>query len=243
MKQLNLNDLTESPEATFELIADGGKAKSVRSYQITEDLWFSRRPTLFSRDPEYPGLTLRRYTATRSGGGVRTLTLYYEAEQVTDNNSGEDSTQSSVPTTYDIDITLNEEPLLAHKNYISLEDAEKDALLLIFQGQEQNASGEKLADLIVSPIGQQALSKYRKGITHTREPSIIWSERRTVDTLSSLNSIGKISAPPGPVPVVSGGRNWLYIGLQGSQSEEAKKWTVHSKWELSGSNGWDADLY
>lgn len=242
MKQLNVHELTEQPEENFEMIGEGGKVKLTRKYEVSDDVWFQQRPALYSRDKEYAGLTLRRYTSSRVEGGMRVLTFYYEAESVIDGGAPPAGGGAPQPT-YSMDVSLSDEPLLAHKKFESVPDKERDALVLIFQGHTNDPEDDSLLkDKITSTAGLLALSKFKKGITGTKEPTVIWTERSTVKSLAGLGGIGKIDTPPGGPPS-AGGRSWLNIGLTAQQSDDLNSFDQQKKWELSGPGGWDTDLY
>lgn len=234
---------SEGVKWTFEDAVGTQKAKAYGEYEDEFDSGIiNRMPAPGSAHPIFPGLTLIRRKVDREPGLQAKVQLWYEGWDV----KATYGQQEAQPVKrYDMEPTLREEPLLAHKRYASLE-ADRDALQNILAGNLQDEAGVSYADRIETADGLDALGKIRKGQTHYREPGLIWVERSTVakadlSEAMELAKIGKIDTPPGGAPT-GGNRNYMRIAGPARNSQDGEYYELEKRWELSGEDGWN-DLY
>lgn len=73
-------------------------------------------------------------------------------------------------------------------------------------------------------------------------PGCVWREVRiSTSADTSIDNIGKIASPPGPVPSAGGGRTWLYSGA--SMQLRGNVYVSRREWRLSGMRGWNTTIY
>lgn len=58
---------------------------------------------------------------------------------------------------------------------------------------------------------------------------------------SDISTVGNIQTPPGPVPFVGAGRNWLHAGI--TYQQRGIIFSVVDEWRASGRNGWNTLIY
>lgn len=231
----------EGVEWTYKVSAGDNKARSTRTYTDDVTGWESRCPKLGSRHPNFAELFLVDIEARGIPGGMVSVSLIYESVDEEATYPGRDPGRVK---RYDMEVTTEEEHILAHQRYADLSAAEREALLAISNGTFEDNAGNSYESKVTSARGKEALAKIRKGITHYLVPGIVWVEKFNTHSLGDLDiaNVGNIDSPPGSPPS-GGSRNYLYIGATGSMSEDGESFSVERRWRLSGRNGWDPELY
>ena len=186
--------------------------------------------------PEIPFIAVDTVTAQVSEGDIAEITCNYAG---TDNDSNDPE-----KTSYTLGLALSEEPLLSHKKFRDLSDAEKEALLAIISGKDKDSSGALYKDKVTSVVGKKALEKILRGQTSYYSPKIIWRQstvRNSSAASSDVRKIGQIENPDGRQPSLADGRTWLLNSV--SQTQEGKSYRIEREWISSDAGGWDTDIY
>lgn len=226
-----------------EYSANEDKASLVVEYTDEFDGWKDRCPAMESGIAEEPGFKLIKVRAAREAGGMVRVTLSYEATALNASFPGKEPGADPVKR-YGGDPSLEEVSILAAEAYQSISETEQIALQQIINGEVSKPSGGEWADDVASTEGLECLEKIRGGTTSVYEPSFQWWERFVTDDLSDfeLSSIGKIDTPPGSPPS-GGSRNYLRLPGSFQMTQDGTAWEMEKRWQLSGKNGWDTDLY
>jgi len=146
--------------------------------------------------------------------------------------------------TYTMAVTMSEEPLLMHPAYRDLGADLLAAVRQIMMGKDRSDSGEDLRARAVSLGGEALLAKIDRGQTSYFQPrtvyrqSVVTSPRSTGGTAGTP---GRIGTPPGPVPALEGGANWLLSSV--TRTYEGGTCRIEREWMASGEGGWDEDIY
>jgi hypothetical protein len=243
--------LNYQPEWTYEDGTEGGGGQLVAHYEDDAEEWHLRLPAKGSIPPtevgdEFVNFRLERRTASRLPGDKVRVDLVYKSAWPVD----EEPVVGSEERRYSMQLALGEEPILTFAAYDALDDEEKLALSQIIAGQRyktEEGKEEWRAD-VVSADGLQALAKIEKGVEAYLEPGMIWRERVRVawddrEDEVELSKVGKIYAAVPGDPPTGGNRNYLYLGAQLDQDESGEFAEMVREWQMSGRNGWDADLY
>lgn len=229
----------------MEVSSDSNKVTSKLKYSDAFVGWESRCPQLDSAHPDFAGMVLKKITANRIPGDVIEVELDYESWELTAQYPGRPKGGKTI-TLYDVEIGEGEEPLLAHKRYATLTAEERTALSEILNGNiyKDEAGKELWEKAVTSNLGKEALSKIRKGITSTKVNSLIFIEKSTIKSLSDIqfSKVNTIQSPPSGADTPDG-YNWLYIAPRVSANADGKTWQIEKRWQLSGSGGWDTQLY
>lgn len=186
--------------------------------------------------PEIPFITLDNATAQVSEGDIAQITCNYAGTENTTNDPNK--------TTYTLGLSLSEEPLLSHKKFKDLAEAEVEALQAIISGKDKDAAGAPYKNKVTSDLGKKALEKIQRGQTSYYSPKVTWRQatvRKTSAAASDVRKIGKIDEPDGRQPSLADGRTWLYNGV--TQSQEGGSYRIEREWIASDRGGWDPDIY
>ena len=234
--------LTEDVAWEFEDAVGDKTAKCKGVYTDDWEGWLNRAPQLGSAHPDFPAMTLQRRKAAREPGTVVRVEIYYESRSTTYDGRPDDPIRR-----YDQEVTLSDEPLLSHPRYADLDADEQEALQQIINGTLKKENGEDWADDVESEEGLEALAKIRRGQTMWREPRLVWVERSTVaaedlDDAVDLGTVGQVDAPPGGAPT-GGNRDYMFLAGPARMTEDGEYYDLELRWELSGPEGWDEDLY
>jgi hypothetical protein len=186
--------------------------------------------------PEIQFISVDNATAQVSEGDIAQITCNYAG---TDNPSNDPA-----KTTYSLGLSLSEEPLLSHKKFKVLAQAEIEALQAIISGKEADSSGGSYKDKVTSELGKKALAKIQRGQTSYYSPKVTWRQstvRNASAASSDVNKIGQIDEPDGRQPNVGDGRTWLLNGV--TQTQEGRAYRIEREWIASDAGGWDEDIY
>lgn len=229
----------------IEVSSDSNKVTSKLKYSDTFVNWQDRCPALGSAHPDFSGMVLKKIKASRIPGNIVEVELAYESWDVSASYPGRPADTDPI-TLYDVEIGEGEEPLLAHKRYAELSTAERTALSEILNGNiyKDEATKELWEKAITSERGLEALSKIRKTITSTKVSGLIYIEKKTITSLADIEyaKVNTIQEPPAGADTPSG-YNWLYITPRVTANADGASWQIEKRWQLSGSGGWDAQLY
>ena len=147
-------------------------------------------------------------------------------------------------STYTMAVTMAEEPLLTHPSYRELDANLLAAVRQIMMGKDRSDSGEDLRARAISLGGGALLAKIDRGQTSYFQPrtvyrqSVVTSARSTAGTAGTP---GRIGTPPGPVPALEGGANWILSSV--NRTYEGGTCRIEREWMASGEGGWDEDIY
>jgi hypothetical protein len=155
-------------------------------------------------------------------------------------------TEEEGPTqaTYQLNVTLSEEPLLSHPVYSSLDPTEQEALRNIAAGKETDSEANPYIDSVTSPGGLALANRLLRGQTSYLVPRLSWRQSYVSTTevgSGDVSYVGKVDQPPGPVPELAGSANWLLNAV--TSSLEGSVWSIEKEWLASDAEGWDPDLY
>lgn len=229
----------------IEVSSDSNKVPSKLKYTDSFEGWKDRCPLLDSAHPDFAGMVLKKIKASRIPGNLIEVELNYESWETTAQFPGRPKGGKEIKL-YDVEIGEGEEPLLAHKRYASLSEKERTALTEIQNGNiyKDEAGKELWEKAITSDRGKEALAKIRKGINATKVSGLIYVEKSTIKSLADIDyaKVNTIQTPPSGASTPSG-YNWLYITPRVTANADGKTWNIEKRWQLSGSGGWDAELY
>ena len=236
---------------TYEDSSGSAGASLQAEYEDDADGWQGRLPAKGSVPParvgaEFSGFRLTKRRVTRENGDKVKALLTYEAGLSVDETAGVDD---PIPR-YSFEITLSEEVILTHERYKDLVEEEQMALVQIIAGERYKTEEgkEEWRGEIESDLGLEVLAKIEKGTTAHREPGLIWVESKRIDWADlddevALESVRKIDDMVPGDPPTGGDRDYMYLGAQVDQDESGEFADIVKKWEMSGPEGWDEDLY
>jgi hypothetical protein len=225
----------------FKGKASDDNATSVLRYKDDFADWQTRCPLYGDPHPDLPDFKLTEIEADREPGDQIAVTLTYEANTFAVELPGKPGAEEATAR-YSASITGREEHILTNPFASELSETELKALLNISNGSENKDDGSAWDTDVTSENGIALLSKIRKGNVACKSNSVIYTERKLVNSLSEINysAVNKRQSPPGPA--TGGAANWLYIGANADPSEDGETWTLERQWEFS-PTGWDPDLY
>ena len=146
--------------------------------------------------------------------------------------------------TYTMSVTMSEEPLLTHPTYRDLSADLLAAVRQIMMGKDRSDSGEDLRAKAVSLGGADLLAKIDRGQTSYFQPRTVYRQSVVTSSRSTgrlSGSPGKIGTPPGTVPKLEGGANWILSSV--NRTYEGGTCRIEREWMASGEGGWDKDIY
>lgn len=234
---------TEGPGWTFDAEIGSNDPVAVRKISGPRSSWMRDCPQMGSGHPELYGFILRRISIGGDVGETVEGVLTYGPKDWSVSYPGRAGGSKQVKR-YSVEISTNEESILAHPRYNELEEKELIALKALIDGSLTKESGGDWSADIESDRGTECLGKIRKGVVSYLDPGIVWVERFTDKSLSGLqlDKVGNIMNPPGGAP--SGGdRNYIYTGATAEMSDDGEQFNIDRRWRLSGRKGWDPQLY
>jgi len=225
------------PQPDYSLAVDReGKWTATQVYYCHRNSITQLMPRPGSAHPDVQFITLDHATAEVSEGDLATITCHYAGTDNTTNNPDQ--------TSYTLGLSLCEEPILTHKSYKDLANAELEALQAIISGREKDDAGIAYKDKVTSGPGKEVLGKILRGQTSFYSPRVVWRQttvRRSSAAASDLAKIGKIDTPDGREPNLPDGANWLLNGV--TQTQEGTAYRIEREWIASDRGGWDPDIY
>lgn len=226
-------------EADFNASSD--KATLTTSYTDAYVGWKNRAPKFGSVHPEETTFFLVSLKPKRLPGNLIQVTLGYESHAADTFPVPE---RGQPIKRYGGDPSLEEVSILASEYASGLDDDERVAIQQIINGNVNKEEGGAWADDISSTEGLAVLAKVRKGVISVLEPTFQWWETFTTANLDDfeLANIGKIETPPGSAPS-GGSRNYLRFPGSFRMTADGQAWEMERRWQLSGKEGWDTDLY
>lgn len=239
---------TEALDWDFTLESESDKGEGIITYTDNFDNgdWLLRAPVMGSQHPQYSPLRLNRVHGKRIEGGQCKVTLTYS---ITSGEITYPGRPASPVKRYSLERALSEEPILTHPKFQELDAEVMDLLGGILAGERtRQALKEAHAQLVqmtgYSEAAEKAFQLIKRGTEAYLAPTFTWKEKKTSKDLTDSDSgmVGKIMTPPGSPPTPEG-RNWLYMGLSGDQTENAESYEMERSWQLSDEGGWDEFLY
>lgn len=234
-------DRVEGVEWEYSASTSSDKATSTIAYTDRFDGWMGRAPMGGSPHPDLPGMVLVELDSKMIDGGLIRVICKFETNDFSLSYPGRSPKGAE---RFDMEVSTAEEHILTHPRYSDLSEDERRALYHLANASDTDESGAKWEDMVTTEKGLEVLAKIRKGNTHYLEPRLVWTRRFNLRSVSQvdLDKVGKIDTPPGGAPV-DGSRNYLNMGLAARQDDDAKGFNAEQRWELSGPEGWDPDLY
>lgn len=224
----------------FELGSTKVTAKGV--YRDQYENWMNRCPTPGSPHPDIPALSLKEIDANRIEGDLIDVNLGYECNDP-DAQTGRGGGKIK---RYHMEPGAGEEPLLTNDLFKDLSETEQEAANGLINSGKTKADFETAKTALTSAAALKLLSKVRKGVEAYRNPSLVWIERFTTNTLNDVE-LSKIlkttSNPPGNAPAPGENRNYLRLPPLVSPHDDGKTWDIENRWELSLKGKWDPDIY
>ena len=147
-------------------------------------------------------------------------------------------------STYTMAVTMSEEPLLTHPAYRALDPDLLATVRQIMMGKDRSDSGEDLRAKANSLGGGELLAKIDRGQTSYFQPRTVYRQSVVTSARSTgglSGSPGKIGTPPGPVPALENGANWILSSV--NRTYEGGTCRIEREWMASGGGGWDEDIY
>lgn len=239
-------------------IANGVKEQSILQWEesgtddrygvdtitLTEKIPKSKFPELlrskFSVHPRFPGMAMSKRSWQREASGFYTVTYQYEGILL------------ELPeATYDLDSTLSEKPIQLHPDFVSVlagkpSEPKNGAVFIDPATNDRTYSDEigvfkefaatvpdlELGEMVKNPKG---------GIESYEDPAATWTKTSIVTTRpSTLRALNAIEDPDGPNPTLSD-RTWKFSAV--SYQKRGSIYMVRETWRMSGTGGWDADVY
>lgn len=235
---IRANRLLEQPES--ELVV--GHTGIATATEVYECQWKDalRLTSALRRHPEFTWLEKVNSKIVRQPADIARITVFFEGL-----GSGSASTGGEVNATYELEVATSTEPVITHKRYESLSISEKAKIKKVVAEWEREGV-QPAAYASLSDLGKELVEKILKfGIEYYVSPAVVWKQTITkaLSELSAeqLNKVGDIDTPPGPVPQIASGRNWLRLGS--TQSIRGSAIQITHSWRLSGRRGWDPQLY
>lgn len=182
-------------------------------------------------------------------GGLASVECSYGGFQ-----DGENPDEEEPSYTYELSISVGEDPIETHFRYKDVPAAELAIIQNLKAGKltetdedyiYKNGTDHEQGQIfeITSERGRELASKIQRGIESYLQPAQIWRASfvsKNLPPASILNAVGKITSAPG-APTVSDDRNWLFLGA--SVTETDKIFSISYEYQLSGPGGWDTELY
>ena len=236
--------LTYSPN--FELVRDNrGVFSGTQEMWCRKDLFETLIPAVGSVHPDYGFLGLDSLRIRQGDDHPGMVVMDGDYVGAVDLNNGEDNPLDAAPE-YSLDLSLAEEPLEQAPYFVDALSAEdiQEVVRLVKNPKLDEDNVPQEADTTGWSTQKTGLyDRLRKGQEAFRDPRVTWTSKEFFKNLPSLNAIGEIDAPSGPVPAVAAGRNWLLAGHRARMKAGGQFWEVERTWDLSGRGGWDSDIY
>lgn len=212
----------------------------------TQNMWLRKEnlasgaPAVGTAHPEYTFLFLDTLEVSHDGGEMLELVGSYVGANLVNGDV------LDVVPEYALDVQLAEEPIETDPYYTdTLSAAQILKAKRLAENPKLNDDNEPEApDTTGWPAKQvQLYDDLSNGLQAVRDPRVTWTESKLYSALPSLGDIGEIDTPPGPVPTVASGRNWLLSGYSARVKAGDLFWEVNRTWDLSGRGGWDTRFY
>ncbi len=195
-------------------------------------------------------LTLRKISLrTQEGEMVDCAYDYANSAELsnpnTDPGGGSGEITGAGAESYSLDISLEAVSVLrwGFRKYAIARD-DKRVLAAMLQLGPIDADGNQLRRFLSGDTDAELIAdKIEDGKVSLLSPVYVWKVRRTGASWNITNPIGKIGTPPGPVPTLPGGGNWLFMGATASGLVNRAA-EMELTWQSSiADDTWDADFY
>lgn len=259
---------------TIELSRDRATGDTVElTYEVPEDIAMQTIPAMDSGIDVLASVTLSKAVVTPGVAGVASVKLTYskpvvEEEDDDDTDGEEDSDEGDNEGSWTIggnkfttsfDVTVVDQPILAHPKMASISGGQLEYLKAFMDGArlwelvpEVDGNGKPKLDSDGLPVmkqlgkliktGSKAFDLINKGVTSYKDIMATYTVRMTSRSdKSDIDSVGTINTPP-KAPKFKD-RTWLQVSSNCSMNDDGKTYTIENTWLLSGLGGWDKDLY
>lgn len=168
-----------------------------------------------------------------------------------DGGDGGDETLDENSYTYELGITVGDEPVEQNFHFATVSKEEKKIIQNIKIGKYEQKKDVPFTYLdsqdnefvIASDLGKELVGYIIIGVDTYLHPGQIWRATFTSNSLppaSILNSVGKITSAQGAPPIADD-RNWLFLGINLTETDGV--FTITYEWQLSGPGGFITNLY
>lgn len=240
----------------FDLSLDkAGLWRGSQLFYCHKDDMAAVRPKIGDVHPNYDWLKLEGFNVTGMQGEWMEIRGGYVGSQL----SGGGSNDPDNPTEYSTGLRLStgEEHVSTNPYFEYLEPRDKHEAVKLATQPPKNLVADTLKELAKdgwgdppagAPAGKDGskleLYNYvRNGTTHYYRYGVEYYQRYTSTSMpSDLNDIGKVYDSPPDAPNVTGGRNWLLVGYNVTETG-VDVYEIEKTWLLSERDGWDENLY
>jgi len=198
-----------------------------QQYECDKTKLFTLMPADGAKHPDYPDLShVRSMVQFQLFQKTAVITCTYESSK--DPGSG---SSDGAGLTYEISASVSSEPIDTHPDFVEFMGGTADDPL---EGAIFDADGRFKG---FAPDAHDDLG----GVRTYFAPTATYREVSGSRIGASLFGIGFIGSPPGPVPSVPSGRNWLFSGV--TQRKNGNNYTLTREYRLSGPRGWIPIIY
>ena len=198
--------------------------------EIPDDLFPEQVLVDYAPHPRFSSMALVRKTGQRGKPGWWTVNYIFEGFLL------------SVPEpTYELNVSLSQEPIQTHKTFASFAGTPAAPLNESIFIDPSNGYPSTKSTAVWKEFGFTGSNNTKAGVTSYMAPGAEWRETTFQTTRpTGLRDVGTIDSPNGPAPSLSG-RTWLMWSE--SYQRRGHVYQVNRVWKLSGRNGWDTDIY
>jgi len=198
--------------------------------EIPDDLFPEQVLVDYSPHPRFSSMALVRKTGQRGKPGWWTVNYVFEGFLL------------AVPEpTYELNVSLNQEPIQTHPDFETFAGTPSSPLnesIFVDPSTRQPSSRD---NAIWKEFAYTGTANTKAGVASYMAPGAEWRETTfQTNRPTGLRDVGTIDNPTGPAPSLSG-RDWLMWSE--TYQRRGHIYQVNRVWKLSGRNGWDTDIY
>lgn len=245
-----LTALVEASESTLQESEDGVQTATLKFHGKWPGI--VEQAAALTSHPDFSYLKRTTFNASRSEGAeMATVTVNYKGVPVIVGQPG-----TGVKKTYSLQGSTNSEPIETHPDF---------AAGIVFGGfpkngaEGTNAKGAsfdkdlKFKGFMMEHVAQAFYpdaNKNKAGVKSYLAPGTVYSEKAVYTAIEEIpewvlsgERLGVIDVPPASplLPTPGGAYSWLLLSINANEVGEGAE--VSMSWKLSGSRGWDIDIY
>lgn len=214
------------------------------------------------QEPGWSFMLLNGTDVSNNEGDTVVVTCKYTGLESTGFETDELDPNSVSAYTKSMNVSTVEEPIETlkkfrdnltqeQKNVVSQFKAGRAKILKLIDGKIRQLVSivedeeVKIIDVPDDSRFQELLTLINDGVETYLVPKPVYRysyNSRSEPPASLLNDVGDIGNPP-KAPSVTGGRNWLLIGVTYDYERTTRIYKITQEWLLSGPGGWDTDVY